>query len=157
MRFELRRVTNGAVLRIEYDIGEEVEVEELVYQEPNEEENEVEAFAEFLRAINEHYGPSTTRYSPKRVHVLVEPGDKHEDLQSADGGSDAEPPRSERDARLHCSKERRDESARFVDDPAVGIGILGDEQVVDDVGAARLDHAGGLGHGVWFAAEDLIG
>ena len=48
MRFELRRVTNGAVLRIEYDIGEEVEVEELVYQEPNEEENEVERQARGL-------------------------------------------------------------------------------------------------------------
>ena len=92
MRFELRHVKNGAVLRIEYDIGDEVETEELVYQEADEEANEVEAFADFLRAINDHYGPSTSRYSPKRVYVVVEPGDEHDDAKSrAAGGTETSP------------------------------------------------------------------
>jgi hypothetical protein len=37
---------------------------------------EIEAFADFLRYLNEHYGPSTSRYSPKRIHISVEPSDK---------------------------------------------------------------------------------
>lgn len=79
MRFEIRSVKNGAILRVEYDAGDEPEVEELVYQEPDEEGNEVDAFAEFLWAITEHYGPSTSRHSPKRISIHVEPGDKYED------------------------------------------------------------------------------
>lgn len=33
---------------------------------------------EVLRHLLDHYGPSTSRYSPKRIYVLVEPGDKYE-------------------------------------------------------------------------------
>lgn len=51
----------------------------LVYQQPPNEEDEVEAFANFLWAINEEYGPNTSRYSPKRVYIKVEPGDKFEE------------------------------------------------------------------------------
>ena len=92
MRFEPRHVKNGAVLRIEYDIGDEVEAEELGYQEADEEANEVEAFADFLRAINDHHGPSTSRHSPKRVYVIVEPGDEHDDAKSrAAGGTETSP------------------------------------------------------------------
>ena len=74
MKCEIRRAQNGVVLRIEAE-GDEP-AEEIVYQES--EGQEIEAFADFLRTINDHYGPSTHRYSPQRIHVLVEPGDKYE-------------------------------------------------------------------------------
>jgi hypothetical protein len=75
MKFEIRRVRNGAVLRIEPD-GSEAEAEELVYQES--ETHEIEAFADFLGLLLDHYGPNTSRYSPKRIYIRVEPGDKFE-------------------------------------------------------------------------------
>jgi hypothetical protein len=75
VKFEIRSVKNGAVLRVEPDYPD-AEVEEIVYQES--ETDEIEAFADFLRFLDEHYGPATSRYSPKRIHVTVEPGDKYE-------------------------------------------------------------------------------
>lgn len=53
-------------------------VENIVYQEnyEGEENDSVEVFADFLRCINDDYGPSTSRYSPKRIHITVNPGDK---------------------------------------------------------------------------------
>jgi len=75
MKFEIRRVQNGAVLRVEADYPD-AETEEIVYQEM--EADEIEAFAEFLRCLVEHYGPQTSRYSPKRIYISVEPGDKYE-------------------------------------------------------------------------------
>jgi hypothetical protein len=76
MRFELRCVTNGIVLRVEPDAGDGTEVEEVVYQERDG--DEIDAFAEFLWSISENYGPFTSRYSPKRIRIVVEPGDKYE-------------------------------------------------------------------------------
>ena len=38
----------------------------------------VEACADFLRFLLEKYGPASSRYSAKRIHVIVEPGDKYE-------------------------------------------------------------------------------
>lgn len=73
MKFEIKRAKNGILLSVHFTDGE---FEELVYQEV--EENEVEAFANFLRVLDEHYGPSTSRYSPKRIYVRMEPGDKFE-------------------------------------------------------------------------------
>jgi len=75
MKFEIRRATNGAILRVETD-APDTPSEEAVYQE--REDDEIEAFAEFLRHLLEHYGPVTSRYSAKRIHILVEPGDKYE-------------------------------------------------------------------------------
>jgi hypothetical protein len=74
LKFEIRRVLNGAVLRVES--GGEYSGEEIVYQE--QEDCEIEAFADFLRHLVEHYGPTTSRYSPKRIFIRVEPGDKCE-------------------------------------------------------------------------------
>lgn len=77
MRFQLRHVTNGTVLRIEPDAGDGTEVEEIVYQERDG--DEIEAFADFLWTVTEHYGPTTSRSSPKRIRISVEPGDKYAD------------------------------------------------------------------------------
>ena len=78
MKFEIRHTNNGALLRVEHDYPEG-ETEEICYQETEGEE--IEAFADFLRFLNDHYGPSTNRYSPKRIHILVKTGDKHQDFK----------------------------------------------------------------------------
>ena len=74
MKFEIRRVQNGAVLRVESE-GEDSD-KEIVYQA--QEDDEIEAFADFLRHLVDHYGPTTSRYSPKRISIRVDPGDKHD-------------------------------------------------------------------------------
>jgi hypothetical protein len=74
MKFEIRRVQNGAVLRVE--TNSEDSGEEIVYQE--QEDDEIEAFADFLRHLVDHYGPTTSRYSRKRISIRVDPGDKHD-------------------------------------------------------------------------------
>ena len=76
MRFEIRHAQNGWILRVETPHSESVEADEVVCQEKHE--DEVECFADFLRILNEEFGPSTSRYSPKRIFIRVEPGDKYE-------------------------------------------------------------------------------
>jgi len=79
MKCEIRSTKNGAVLRVEHDYPEG-ETEEICYQETSD--GEIEAFADFLRCLNDHYGPSTSRYSPKRIYIVVKPGDKHPDFDN---------------------------------------------------------------------------
>ena len=72
MIFEIRRVRNGIILKVaDKDLSE---VNEIVYQEKYD--DEVECFADFLRYLDEEYGPTTSRYSEKRIYIKVEPGDK---------------------------------------------------------------------------------
>ena len=75
MQVEIRNALNGVVLRIDREILEE-HPEEIVYQASDD--AEVEAFADFLRFLLAEYGPVSSRYSAKRIHVIVEPGDKYE-------------------------------------------------------------------------------
>ena len=75
MKIEIRQVRNGAVLRVEPEQPGD-EAEEFVYQETDS--AEIDAFADFLRVLLDHCGPQTSRYSPKRIHIVVEPGDKYE-------------------------------------------------------------------------------
>jgi hypothetical protein len=75
MKFEIRRAQNGVVLRVEPDFPD-AKSEEVVYQERGD--DEIEAFADFLHYLLDHYGPTTSRHSPKRIYVSVEPGDKFE-------------------------------------------------------------------------------
>jgi len=79
MRFKVCRARNGLVLEVEEPLGDE-RPPEIVYQERFD--DEVEGFAEFLRYLNDEFGPSTNRYSPKRIYICVEPGDKFEDVGS---------------------------------------------------------------------------
>ena len=74
MIFEIRRVQNGAVLRVEMDGADSGE--EIVYQE--QEDAEIEAFADLLRHLVDHYDPTTSRSAPKRISIRVEPGDKYD-------------------------------------------------------------------------------
>jgi hypothetical protein len=74
LKFEIRVVQNGAILRVEMDDSDSP-AEEVVYQQM--ERDEIEAFAEFLGYLVDHYGPRTSRYSPQRIYIRVEPGDKY--------------------------------------------------------------------------------
>ncbi len=77
MKFEIRPARNGLIVRATTNLDDGSE--EVVFQET--EDDEIEAFASFLRYLVDHYGPSTSRYSPKRIHVVVAPGDKHEPFE----------------------------------------------------------------------------
>ena len=79
MKFEIRSTKNSALLRVEHDYPEG-ETEEICYQESDG--GEIEAFADLLHFLNDHYGPSTSRYSPKRIYIVVKPGDKHPDFDN---------------------------------------------------------------------------
>jgi len=74
MLFEIRRVKNGCILKVTIGENETMEQDEVVYQEKYDEE--VECFADFLRHLEEEYGPSNNRYSEKRIYITVKPGDK---------------------------------------------------------------------------------
>ena len=76
MRFEIRHAQNGWILKVETPSSDGVEANEMVCQERHE--DEVDCFANFLRLLNDEFGSSTSRYSPKRIFIRVEPGDKHE-------------------------------------------------------------------------------
>ena len=84
MEFVFKRVKNGILVRVRSGVDEG---EELVFEERygSDEGAEVEAFADFLRLIDEYYGPSTSRYSAKRIYVRVGPGDKNADLDRGSG------------------------------------------------------------------------
>ena len=80
MRFEIRRARNGWILKVEEPKPKGDEADEVVYEEKYD--DEVECFADFLRALEEEFGPSTSRYSPKRIYIRIEPGDKFEELKA---------------------------------------------------------------------------
>jgi TolB-like protein len=71
MTAEVRRANNGFILKAKtyaHPAGEIVCAQR--------HEDEVECFADFLRVLDEHLGPATSRYSEKRIYIRVEPGDK---------------------------------------------------------------------------------
>lgn len=74
MKYEFEHAANGIVLKV-FDVDGTIE-ETLVYQERDD--DEVEAFAEFLWDLSERCGPSTSRYSPRRIVIRIEPGDEYE-------------------------------------------------------------------------------
>ena len=76
MIFEIRSVKNGLILKAVDKNSDSSEAEEIVYQEKYD--DEVECFANFLRYLDEQYGPTTSRYSEKRIYIDVRPGDKFE-------------------------------------------------------------------------------
>jgi len=70
MKFKMRAARNGWILEAENGV--------IVYQDSGNDEDDIMQFADFLRFINDEYGPSTSRYSPKRIRIIIEPGDKYE-------------------------------------------------------------------------------
>ncbi len=73
MKFEIKSITNGHILKCVDDDGE------YVYQSRGD-SSDVEAFADFLRELTDAYGPQDGRHEAQRIHVLVRPGDKHPDF-----------------------------------------------------------------------------
>lgn len=51
----------------------------IVFEYPEEanDEDQTEKFAELLRHLSMQYGPTTSRYSNKRIYVVIAPGDKN--------------------------------------------------------------------------------
>ena len=41
----------------------------------------MEAFCRLLWEVNDLIGPSTSRYSPHRIHISLKAGDKHKDSE----------------------------------------------------------------------------
>jgi hypothetical protein len=78
MIFEIKKSKTEAILKVNSGTQND-EIEEIVYQENYD--DKIECFADFLRYQEEHYGPSPSRYSGKRIYVEVRPGDKFEDNQ----------------------------------------------------------------------------
>ena len=77
MSVTIRRAVNGWVVNRPLDDSDDDS--EWVYSHDMEcDESEVVVFARLLRDINDFIGPETSRYSAKRIHVVVEPGDKYE-------------------------------------------------------------------------------
>ena len=70
---KIQKADNGIILEVSA-FGDTPQV--MVYQD--REGDEVECFADFLRLLNEHFGPATSRYSEKRIYIRVESGDKFE-------------------------------------------------------------------------------
>jgi len=81
MRFEMRQARNGWILKVERPVLSPGESDRIVCEEDYD--DEVECFAAFLRTLDEEFGPSTSRYSAKRICVRIEPGDKFEDAIGA--------------------------------------------------------------------------
>lgn len=79
--FEIRRVKNGLVLKVTDKTNSPSEKGEIVYQEKFD--DEIEGFADFLCYLDDCYGPTTSRYSKKRIYISVKPGDKFDDAQDA--------------------------------------------------------------------------
>lgn len=71
MKCELKLVNNGWVLEYEIDGETQTYVMEKGV-------DEVIAFRNFLQVVDEQLGPTTSRYSPKRIALLIVPGDKSE-------------------------------------------------------------------------------
>ena len=75
-RFEFRRAKNGLIMSVQHSDPEYNN--EYTYQE-SDGEDDIERFADFLRYVDDDFGPSTSRYSKKRIYISIGPGDKHED------------------------------------------------------------------------------
>ena len=70
MKFEIRSIHNGVLLKCEDDDLE------MCFTESYREEDNIECFADFLRLIEETFGPMNSRYSEKRIYIHIKPGDK---------------------------------------------------------------------------------
>ena len=88
IEFKIRKVLNGCILQhVSPIIGETDAIQEIVsIDQDGLFQCEHECFAEFLRSINENFGPNDSKYSPKRIYVKVDPG-HGTDAQSEDNDS----------------------------------------------------------------------
>ena len=75
MHFKIKRAKNGYIIQCNS------EESPTVFQEISDGilDDEVDAFASFLRHLNFEYGPSSNKYSRKRIFVDIRPGYACED------------------------------------------------------------------------------
>lgn len=71
--FEIRRAKNGWILKVTANYFDEAE--EIVAVDA---EDEVEAFAYFLRELTDMYGPQRNNYSDRQIWVDIRAGRKYE-------------------------------------------------------------------------------
>lgn len=88
MKVKIERVGNGYILEYHED-DDTVERAVFEFRSPevyteDETDIEVETFKDMLWTLNEVLGPSTSRYSKKRISIDVIKGDKCEDGMDAD-------------------------------------------------------------------------
>lgn len=98
MKFEIRRAKNGWIL------------EGLDPENPSavvgvEAEDEHESFADFLREICQHYGPTDSKYSLKRIRIAVLPGRDYVGPLGDEYRESLECLRSDLDAALRAEQE----------------------------------------------------
>lgn len=82
MVFEIRNAANGLIVESHEDDGE---TKELVYQEVFDEDQEHEVFAAFLRELEDHFGPAGSKWSEKRIRVVVRPGNDYPEAEHCFG------------------------------------------------------------------------
>lgn len=82
MKLEIQSAGNGWIVTCKTGSPEDQD-EIMVFEgadncevDPNQ---DVDKFADLLWYVSAQMGPSTGRYSPKRIKISVEPGDKYED------------------------------------------------------------------------------
>ena len=77
---KIETVDNGWIITDETDPDGPkklvVECEDLLHINPSLET--MESFCSLLRRVSDLIGPSTSRYSPHRLKISLEPGDKHD-------------------------------------------------------------------------------
>ena len=67
MKAKVEIARNGIILKSDDDT--------IVYQSGYD-EDEYERWQEFLVTLTDLYGPPDSRYNPKRIYIIVAPGDK---------------------------------------------------------------------------------
>lgn len=71
----LEQARNGWILRDKQD----QELEHVyVFSEGGTEKESIESFARLLWLVTDLCAPTTSRYSPHRIKITIEPGDKYE-------------------------------------------------------------------------------
>lgn len=77
---KIETVENGWIITDETDPDgpRKVVVESNEATRINPSKETMEAFCGLLWRVNELIGPSTSRYSPHRLNISLEPGDKHD-------------------------------------------------------------------------------
>lgn len=81
----IQMARNGWIVRDKQD--EEIE-HVYVFSDGDTDKDAIDGFVKLLWTLNDLCGPTTSRYSPHRIQIKIEPGDKwegddHESLQSS--------------------------------------------------------------------------
>lgn len=76
MQITIQRARNGYIVHHESD-DDETMVQTII-EERDEDTDGIECFCDLLRVIDVLMGPTTSRYSEKRIRIVTVPGDKND-------------------------------------------------------------------------------